>query len=64
MWKDKEYKYISSAWNKQHSVKELAILRLRMLAEKSVGQSCTVWEQVPQSAFFLAELVGYLAWFV
>ena len=31
-----------------------------MSAEKNVEQSRTVWEQAPQSAFFLAQFIGYL----
>ena len=61
-WKDKGYEYLSSVWKNN---KKLTICE--MSAEKSVEQSCTVWEQAPQSAFFLAELIDLylpLIWLV
>ena len=43
-----------------NSNKELTILRFRNVSRKNVEKSCTVWEQVPKSAFFLAEFIAYL----
>ena len=44
MWKDKEYEYLSSAWNKNN---KLVTLACEMSAEKNVEKSCTVREQAP-----------------
>ena len=44
MWKDKEYEYLSSAWNKNN---KLVTLAYEMSAEKNVEKSCTVQEQAP-----------------
>ena len=44
MWKDKEYEYLSSAWNKSN---KLVTLASEMSAEKNVEKSCAVREQAP-----------------
>ena len=44
MWKDKEYEYLSSAWNKKN---KLVTLAWEMSAEKNVEKSCTVREHAP-----------------